>query len=109
MTESSLAKSIDRLAEKRAAEIIQQLRTTLDFALKPHWRPKDANQEHIGEDIKAVLLSFANAIETGGDRKRTQPSPALINACRTQVLSELLNGLPKLGELVQLAEQPDYE
>lgn len=109
MNESSLAKSIDRLAEKRAKDILTNVRAAIENALKPHWRPKDASEEWIGEDIKELLRNYINSIGEGGWNKGTPPSQELIDACRAKVLSELLNGLPKLGELVQLAEQPDYE
>ena len=109
MNESSLAATIDKLAKRKAEDFISQVKTVVEQPLKDLWRAKVAGgREWLGEDIKSVLIAYAQSIGSG-DYKAPAPSEELVNLCRATVLNDLLSGLPKLRELamMQADESPE--
>lgn len=102
MNESNLAKSIDKAAEQRAKEIIRKIQLAITDALRPYWRPTNAGDEFIGDDIRKLLKQLS---ETTNDWRvmSFEPSPEMLAACRGAIINDILNGLPKLRELAQMA------
>jgi hypothetical protein len=106
MNEASLAKSIDRLAEKKASDLLKQIRIDVDRLLEKYWRHTDAGGEYIGMDVRNALTAYAEMIGSSHSSPReVQPTVKLIDSCRSKILSDLLNGLPKLNEIAAMAAE----
>lgn len=108
MKESNLAKTIDRLAQRKAEDFMTHVKTVITNALKDTWRAKVAGgHDWLGEDVKAVLLAYAESIGVPDGYKHPRPSADLVNSCRATIVNDLLNGLPKLKELAMMQAGPD--
>ena len=105
MKESDLARAIDMAAEQRAKQLLQSVRDAVCNALKPYWRPDGAGRELISKDIRSLLVQMANA--DGIERTQVRPSTEMVDMCRADIVNGLLDGLPKLRELAQMAMQDD--
>ena len=109
MNEASLAQTIDKLAQKKAEDLLTNMRSAINNALQPYWRPKDACEEFHPEDIKNVLAEYVECIGKNDKRYKVEPTEALVNSCRAKVLNTLLAGLPQLAELASMAKQNDID
>ncbi len=108
MNEPNLAKAIDKAAEQRAKDIIRKIQLAITTSLQPYWRPTNAGDEFIGDDIRELLKKLA---EANSDWRTMQfvPSQQMISACRGAIINDLLNGLPKLRQLAQMAGDENEE
>jgi len=106
MKESNLAKAIDKAAEQRAHAIIKKVRNAIIDTLRNHWRPKEAGEEFIGDDIRRLLKALADA-PNEMQSVSFVVSTDMLAACRAAIINDLLNGLPKLRELAQMAGEND--
>lgn len=103
MKESNLSDTIDTLAQRKADEFITHVHTVVQNSLKEAWRAKVAGGgAFLGDDIKAVLLAYAEGIGNSGSYKKPKPTEDLVSHCRATIVNDLLNGLPKLKELAML-------
>lgn len=112
MNESSLAQTIDKLAQKKAEDLLTNMRSAINSALNQYWRSKDAGQEFHPMDIKNVLMEYAESIGPSGTsntRRTVKPTAELVNSCRAHVLNTLLAGLPKIAELAAMAAENDID
>ena len=107
MKESSLAKAIDKAAQQRAHAIITKMREAITTALQPYWRPKNAGDEDIGDDILELLRKLAESREWRA--VSFMPSQHMLEACRAAIINDLLSGLPKLRELAEMAGDDEGE
>ena len=109
MSETTLANAVDNLAKRKAAAFISGIHDLLTRALKDHWRPAVAGgSAWAGEDVKAVLLAFAETIGKGREAyKVPAPTSELIDHCRATIINDLLSGLPKLKELALMQAEED--
>lgn len=106
MQENSLAETIDVLAHRRASEFITHVHSVVQNALKDSWRAKVAGGDaFLGDDIKAVLLAYAEAVGHSDSYKKPKPTDNLVNHCRATIINDLINGLPKLRELALMQER----
>lgn len=104
MNERTLSQTIDRLAEKKAKEFLEDILSRLNKILQDTYRPKIASEEFVREDVFAVIKQYVKNAETSS-KGIPQPSANLVNACRAKILDDLLNGLPKIQELLKMQEQ----
>ena len=111
MKESSLAATIDLLAQRKAEEFITHVHSAINHVLKDAWRAKIAGgREWLGYDIKAVMLAYANSIGSNETYKAPKPTEDLVRYCRATIVDDLLAGLPKLKELAMMqAEGSSHE
>jgi len=110
MTEPSISKAIDKAAKANAQQIIATIAAALSNALKPHWRPKLAGEEHIGDDIRKLLKALADSeTDWRAAAYQFQPSSKMIDHCRASLVNDLLKGLPRLRELALLAESTEVD
>ena len=107
MKESNLAKAIDHAAQQRADAIIKKVRTAIIETIAKYWRPKEAGEEFIGDDIRRLLKTLADAPNEMRSVSFTISSE-LLAACRAAIINDLLNGLPQLRELAKMAEDEDH-
>ena len=110
MKEPNLAKAIDRLASIRAEAFMLEVRNKIKASLSTYYRPKIAGEEFVGEDIKNILIYYAKHTDNTPYPKPT-PTEKLLNACRATIINDLLAGLPKIKELMELQsrEEPDAQ
>lgn len=104
MKEPNLSKAIDKAALGNARKIIEDITKAITAALQPHWRPKLAGEEHIGEDIRRLLHELADSREWRSTTYDFKPSSKMVDHCRAALVNDLLSGLPKLRELALMAE-----
>ena len=107
MKESNLAKAIDKAAEQRADAIVKAIRTAVIDALRNRWRPKEAGEEYIGDDIRRLLKAMSESKDM--QSVSFVISSELLAACRAAIINDLLNGLPQLRELAQMASDQDQQ
>lgn len=107
MNETSLSKTIDTLAKRKAEAFITQIKADVNAALQKHFRPKIANEQFCGDVIREVLLAYGKSIGTNQEYVTPKPSAELINDCRATILKDLLNGLPKIRELLAMEDSND--
>lgn len=98
--EVSLANFVDKAAHMRAAQIMDGIKRSVMQACEKHWRPKDAGEAFIGTDVRNVLAAMSG----NGDWRtcRVQPTKKLVDSCRAAIINDLLNGLPKIRELMNM-------
>jgi len=108
MKEPNLAKAIDKAAQQRAEEIIKNLKQAISDAAQRYWRPKNAGEEFIGDDVRGVLRALA-ASDTGWRHTSYRPSAFMVDACRAAIVNDLLKGLPKIADLMRMAELNESE
>ena len=108
MKEPDLAKAIDKLASIRAETFLREILDKIKSCLKDSYRPKIAGEEFIGEDIKNVLIYYAKHTENVPYPKPS-PTEKLLNNCRATIINDLLIGLPKIKELLELQATSDNE
>jgi len=104
MNEPNLSKAIDKAALGNARKIIEDITKAITAALQPHWRPKLAGEEHIGDDIRKLLHRLADSSEWRDATYQFEPSSKMVDHCRAALVNDLLKGLPKLRELALMAE-----
>ena len=104
MKETKLSDAIDRLAVRKAEAFIDAIKVAIETALKDKLHAKVARtSEWVGIDVKHVLLAYAKYLETY-EYKKPEPTSNLINIFRTNILDELLDGMPRVRELALMAE-----
>lgn len=108
MKETSLSAAIDKAAMQRAVNILVDVRNAVKQALDPYWRPKGAGSELISKDINTLLEMMARSTESF-NRITVRPSAEMVNACRGAIVEDLLNGLPKLKELFEMANYEEAD
>ena len=105
MKEPDLAKAIDKLASIRAETFLREI---YESFRQDSYRPKIAGEEFMGEDIKNVLIYYAKHTENVPYPKPS-PTEKLLNNCRATIINDLLIGLPKIKELLELQATSDNE
>mgnify|MGYP000237523813 CR=1 FL=1 len=109
MKEESLARSVNNLAQKQAEDLLDNLRKAVIKAIQPYARHPDANNDFHPEDLKNVIIEYAQQIGAYSSDYRVKPSEALVNSCRAQVLKNLMGGLPQLAKLARMAEEQQQD
>lgn len=106
--EKTLSQAVNDLAERNARKLMERIYQELSNCLKNYYRPKEANDEFIRDDIFAILKQY---ITNADSQTRICPPPSniLINGCRAKIIEDLLNGLPKIQELLRLQQQLESE
>ena len=111
MNEPTLAKTIDRAALSRAEKIIDNFKISIINALDNKWRQKEASNELLRDDVINVLENYLVYLKTSGQPhpKSPKPTDALINGCRAKILNDLIDGLPKINDLLSMLPQETTE
>lgn len=109
MNEGNLSATIDTLARRKADDFIAHVHSVVQNALKDAWHAKVAGgNAFLGDDIKAVLMAYAECIGHSDSYKKPKPTEELVAHCRATIVNDLLNGLPKLKELAMMqADEAD--
>lgn len=108
MNEISLSRSVDLAARQRAELIINEITNAIRGSLENRYRDKRASNMLIKEDIINVLKAYLTHLETPTSEivRKPHPTTTLLDACRAQIINDLLSGIPKLQELInQLPEE----
>ncbi len=105
ITETSLSKTIDKLAEQKSQAFLEKIRREINNAINPLFRPKEIGDEWCGEDIATVLSNIAGAIRERNRDTQLVPSKKLIDSFRAAILKELLDNMPRITELANMRQE----
>jgi len=108
MNEVSLSRSVDLAARQRAELIIEEITNSIKGSLQNRFRDKRAGNTFIKDDIINILKAYTTHLENiNSDHiRKPHPTTTLLDACRAQIINDLLSGIPRLQERIdQLPEQ----
>lgn len=107
-TESSLSRSIDKLAQRKAESYLGNIYASIAKALKASYQPIPNHTYYAKKDIIQVLEETVAYLKY--DKSTSlNPSPELVEAFRSAVLDKLLSELPTITELARLHEEGTEE
>lgn len=109
MEQEHLVKTIDKAAHSQAIDIQRKIERAIKEAMNPHFRPKEAGGEFIGEDVQKILTWYASNISKCDKERMPPPSQELINLCRQQILKTLIDGIPAFERILALSKENSNE
>lgn len=107
MKETDLSAAIDKQAAAKATQLLKDIRTAITNAVNPYWRPKVANESFVGDEIRRVLAEMAKSTEW--QHMKLLPLNETVSNCRLKIVNDLLNGLPQIQALLEMASQAEEE
>lgn len=97
-TEKTLSSAIDDAAVLRANKLLRELRDALLSLLSTYRFPIGTGKTSITKDINNLLVQFADSPDWSC--VVPEPTSEMIAACRSAIVTDILEGIPKLQEII---------